>query len=509
MFAATKSAINAQTSIPPTTTVSGITFFNAGSYSFVVPSGVYQVSAVAIGGGGGGAGGITQSGGDGGGGGGGGALSCVNNLVVTPGETLTVVVGTAGTAGTGGSSSRTGGGAGGDTYLRRGATNLLLAKGGSGGNLSSAAPGGSASSGVGDIKYSGGEGGWGSTFAGYGAGGGGAAGYSGNGGNGFTFVGTTDINPTNGSGGGGGGAYYSAFGIATTSGGTLFYGEGANGSAGTFGSARGGLGSAQGSSSTFNNTNTGPGGAGNGGNGNGGGGTPDAGVAGALRVVWGNSPVFPSTSVTENTVSSPLNSVSNSATINIPSGVSTGDLVVLFDQAIGTSGFPTSVTPSGFTLMSSTTGGAVLRYNISYKRIVDPADAGTTITGMNSTTNKKLILVFRGSRGYGFTRSGGGGADTTFSTAPAGYTIANNNIGGFADGYTSGIPIVLAWFYGSAGISPNTDTSFPGATFVQGPDNTIWVGYKIYSQTTTSFSDSISMVNRGTSTLFTLCMLGY
>ena len=507
MFAATKSAINAQTSIPPTTTVSGITFSASGSYSFVVPSGVYQVSAVAIGGGGGGAGGITQSGGDGGGGGGGGALSCVNNLVVTPGETLTVVVGAAGTAGTGGSSSRTGGGTGGDTYLRRGATNLLLAKGGGGGNLSSAAPGGSASSGVGDIKYSGGEGGWGSTFIGYGAGGGGAAGYSGDGGNGFTFVGTTDINPTDGSGGGGGGAYYSSGGGATTSGGTLFYGEGTNGSAGTFSSARGRLGSAQGSSSTFNNTSTGPGGAGNGGNGNGGGGTPEAGVAGALRVVWGNSPAFPSTSVTQNTVSSPLNGASNSATINIPSGVSTGDLVVLFDQAIATSGIPASVTPSGFTLLTFSTGGTG-RFNISCKRIVDPADAGTTITGMNSDTNKKIILVFRGSRGYGFTRSGGGGAEICTTATPASFTVASSSIG-FADGYTSGIPIVLAGFYGSSGISTGTDITFSGATFVQGPDNTFWVGYKIYSQTTTSFSDAISMVDRGTNSIFTLCTFGY
>jgi hypothetical protein len=69
-------------------------------------------------------------------GGGGGALSYDNAIVVTPGETLSITVGSVG----------------GDSSIKRGATTLLLAKG------ASSQTGGQASSGVGAVKYSGGDG---------------------------------------------------------------------------------------------------------------------------------------------------------------------------------------------------------------------------------------------------------------------------------------------------------------------------------------------------------------
>ncbi len=502
MFAAGKGAINAIPSAPPTTEVGGITFWEDGSYSIVVPSGVYQITAVAIGGGAGGAGSIGQSGGDGGGGGGGGALSYVNNLSVTPGETLTVVVGAGGAGGTGGVSSRTGGFPGGDSYIRRSATNLLLAKGGSGGGLNSGGQGGSSTSGVGDVKYSGGDGGAGEdASAAYGGGGGGAAGYSGVGGSGYDNV--TNDPPTAGSGGGGGGSYYStgtAYG-----GGTLFYGEGTGGAAGTGVSASGRLGSSLGGSLS-GPINPGRSGAGARGN-NGSGGSGDSGSAGALRILWGNSPSFPTTNVSTNTVSCVSTGASSSSTINIPSGVTTGDTVVLVDQALSSTSTPTAVTPSGFTSILTQSGGTYGRYNISYKVITDPADAGTTLTGMNGDTNKKIILVFRGSRGYSRTTSGSdvssGGFNTT--ATPSSVTVSDTSV----DGYADGIPIVFSMFYGSSGISTGTDTTFSGATYVAGPDNTFWVGYKIYSQSTTSFSDTISMTDRGTNSLICVRMFGY
>jgi hypothetical protein len=92
-------------------------------------------------------------------GGGAGALSYSNSISVTPGETLTIVVGSAGTNG-------------GDSWIERAdGTVLLLAKGGHG------STGGSSGSGTGDVKYSGGS-------AGANAGGGSAGNYTGNGANG-------------------------------------------------------------------------------------------------------------------------------------------------------------------------------------------------------------------------------------------------------------------------------------------------------------------------------------
>ncbi len=501
MFAASKGVPGVVAVIPPTTEVGGITFWTDGSYSIVVPSGVYQITAVGIGGGAGGAGSIGQSGGDGGGGGGGGALSYVNNLSVTPGETLTVVVGAGGAGGAGGVSSRTGGFPGGDSYIRRSATNLLLAKGGGGGGLNNGGQGGSSTIGVGDVKYSGGDGGAGEDASiAYGGGGGGAAGYSGVGGSGYDNV--TNDPPTAGSGGGGGGSYYNSGGIAY-GGGTLFYGEGTSGVAGTGVSASGRLGSSLGGSLSgpINPGRSGSGARGN----NGSGGSGESGSAGALRILWGNSPSFPTTNVSTNTVSCVSTGASSSSTINIPSGVTTGDTVVLVDQALSSTSTPTAVTPSGFTSMLTQSGGTYGRYNISYKVITNPADAGTTLTGMNGDTNKKIILVFRGSRGYSRTTSNisTGGFNTT--ATPSSVTVSDTSV----DGYADGIPIVFSMFYGSSGISTGTDTTFSGATYVAGPDNTFWVGYKIYGQSTTSFSDTISMTDRGTNSLVCVQMFGY
>ena len=76
-----------------------VAFTAPGIYSWTVPAGVTSVCVVCIGGGGGGGrggNGVAASGIDGGNGGGGGALSYANNIVVTPGTDLSVVVGQAG-----------------------------------------------------------------------------------------------------------------------------------------------------------------------------------------------------------------------------------------------------------------------------------------------------------------------------------------------------------------------------------------------------------------------------
>ena len=100
---------------------------SSGSFSWTVPAGVTFISAVAVGGGGGGGG--ANSGNIGPQGGSGGGLSYQNDIAVTPGETLTIVVGAAGNGGNIGAS----GGNGGDSEIRRSSTVLLEARGGVGG----------------------------------------------------------------------------------------------------------------------------------------------------------------------------------------------------------------------------------------------------------------------------------------------------------------------------------------------------------------------------------------
>lgn len=89
-------------------------WFGATSATFTVPAGVNFISVVLVGAGGGGHYSWANPGG------GGGALAYVNAMPVTPGEALSVVVGSGGGWGS----------HGGDTYIDRGATRLFTATGG-------------------------------------------------------------------------------------------------------------------------------------------------------------------------------------------------------------------------------------------------------------------------------------------------------------------------------------------------------------------------------------------
>jgi hypothetical protein len=98
-----------------------------GSYSFTIPFGRTSIRArlTGSGGGGGGSNGTGSAGGAGA-----GAAEALFNIPVTPGETLTIVVGA---GGAGGTSAPTAGGTGADTYIARGATVLAKVSGGNGG----------------------------------------------------------------------------------------------------------------------------------------------------------------------------------------------------------------------------------------------------------------------------------------------------------------------------------------------------------------------------------------
>ena len=268
--------------------------------TFVVPTGITQISAIVVGGGGGG--GDATDDDEPGSGGAGGGLS-YGTFTVTPGESLTVTVGTGGNRGEQG-------GTGGTTSISRGATTLLSGGGGSGG---SSTDGGSAGGGNGgssggterDGGGSGGDGGSTSDSSTGNGGGGGAGGYSGNGGAGADR-GTTNATAGAGGGGGGGGS-----GAGTSSGGggggVGLRGEGNNGAAAS-GATGGGAGSDSSSvtgsvSTDGSNGTTANGGAGGtyGGGGSGGRGNDDGGngANGAARIIYGPGRSFPSTNTVD------------------------------------------------------------------------------------------------------------------------------------------------------------------------------------------------------------------
>jgi len=174
---------------------------------FTAPTGVTSVSAACWGGGGGGGGSADVR--DGGGGGGGGAYSKTNSISVTPNAVYGVNVGTGGYQYTTANSAPAY--SGGDSWFKDIST--TLAKGGTGGYNTingtngggAGGVGGASASGIGDTKYSGGNGSAGLTNnAGTGGGGGSSAGTGAIGGNGGSPTG--GIAPVGGGNGGNGGA---------------------------------------------------------------------------------------------------------------------------------------------------------------------------------------------------------------------------------------------------------------------------------------------------------------
>lgn len=259
-----------------------ILYTTPGTYTWVAPAGVTNISVVCIGGGGGG--GLSTTAGAGGGGGG---LGWKNNITVVPGQSYTVVVGA------GGSYSYPAGATpnnGSDSYFID--LNTVAGKGGNGGPAGAAYCSGVTAGGtyVGDGGGNGGTGGC-TGASSMGGGGGGAGGYTGSGG----FGGSTLSTSGSGSGGGGGGGEARNTSSAYGGGGVGVYGQGTDGSGGT-GGGIGGSGGVNGSS-------LGVGGQfGGGGGGYRETGTPTGtygnGGGGAVRIIWpGNTRTFPTTDV--------------------------------------------------------------------------------------------------------------------------------------------------------------------------------------------------------------------
>jgi Concanavalin A-like lectin/glucanases superfamily len=265
----------------PNAPVGQLNFMVPGTYNLVVPDKVFSIAGVGIGSGAGGWQHSTTS--TWGSPGGAGGLGWKNNISVTPGETLTVVVGAPGL------SVQTGfAGSGNTTALKRGSTTLFSGLGGTpGGNTGSTTAGVSVG---GSFTGDGGGQGGGSPaiFWEYAGGAGGAGGYTGAGGAGAN-VGTAGVA---GAGGGGSGGSTSARGgtqmNAGAGGGTGLYGQGASGpSPGIVNAQADGL-----PGSVFPGSGMFGGGASSGWNSTL---TNDPAQGGGLRLIWGPARAYPST----------------------------------------------------------------------------------------------------------------------------------------------------------------------------------------------------------------------
>lgn len=271
---------SASNSVTPVLPTGQQAYTSAGTYSFVVPSGVTSVSVVTVG-----AGASGQQG-SWGNGGGAGNLRYVNNIAVTPGETLAVQVGAGGVSSSGANyfwQAR-----GQSSYLQRSSTLLVSAAGGG--------PGSGCS---GTSVGTGGNGGF------TGQAGAGAGGYAGDGGS-----------LTGGAGGNGGnrsetcdGSYYTLY-PGGSGGGVGILGQGTSGANGPYQTAAGGGGSG-GSFGANGYLSGGPGPAGGAYGGGAGSGSVlynrstgvyeinsagGTGGVGAVRIIWpGTTRSFPST----------------------------------------------------------------------------------------------------------------------------------------------------------------------------------------------------------------------
>ena len=236
-----------------------------GTYSFTVPAGVCKMSAVCIGGGGGGGGYSNGSAG-------GGALGYKNDVQVSPGEILTVVVGSGGSWGGQWSSGSNGG----NSTISRGGTGLVGAEGGIAATPTYTARGPLYGS-------SGGYGGHREVSSWHGAGGG-AGGYTGNGGG---------AEQSGSGGGGGGGAPQSSTSGITGSSGSAGsgYGGGGGGSSGTSGTS--GASGSNGQNPSVGGTYGGGGASTWHSSGFSYGGTNNGGGKGGVRIIWGTGRSFP------------------------------------------------------------------------------------------------------------------------------------------------------------------------------------------------------------------------
>jgi hypothetical protein len=96
------------------------------------------------------------------------------------------------------------------------------------------------------------------------------------------------------------------------------------------------------------------------------------------------------------TLSFITSATSTAQSISCPSNVQAGDLIIISDVAVTIPAAPSSVVPSGFTLITPSLASGYRRQNLSYK-IASGSEGGSNIIGMDGTIDSKLLIILRGS----------------------------------------------------------------------------------------------------------------
>lgn len=169
-------------------------------------------------------------------------------------------------------------------------------------------------------------------------------------------------------------------------------------------------------------------------------------------------------------------------TIAIPATATTGDFVVLCDYSNTT----TDITPAGFTTINNATTTGI-RTNISYKKLV-AGDAGATLTGLNATS-RKVLIVFRPNRTITTITPTVTGSQAT-TAAPTGQTITGQ----------AG-PMIAFATYASTGAVSGRGWVGGTPTEVSSVSTSVIYTKFLITNSGTPASAAISMFDGGTNTL--------
>jgi len=178
---------------------------------------------------------------------------------------------------------------------------------------------------------------------------------------------------------------------------------------------------------------------------------------------------------------------STGANITIPATAQSGDIAVLYDAALNSSGSPTLVTPAGWTNKVNSTLVTNYRAAVCVK-VLDGSDAGMSITGMSGTSeNSKQMLVFRPATVAG---------SVTFSTFNTEYSSGNPSAQvAAASGQTP--PVIVLGGCGTRGTPVFSSVSPAFDAQVTPSHGRLRMGYKIYDIGGTPADHTVDMNDLG------------
>jgi hypothetical protein len=161
----------------------------------------------------------------------------------------------------------------------------------------------------------------------------------------------------------------------------------------------------------------------------------------------------------------------NTGSITGPASIQAGDLLVLLDYAAVTPSPPAATVPSGFTQITTATGG-LSRVVLSMKKATG-AEASASLTGMiGNIGDAKLLYVFRGNVPITVIQALSVGQQST-DLNPTAQVVT-------ASGGTP--PLVVIGAYSSSGtVSPRTFTPAKDGEINTTNTGDQWLAYKIYN----------------------------